>query len=95
MGERGFAPWPVAAYGLDLLATAVAYVVLTRTLVQHHGGQSRIARSIGSDAKGKRSIALYFVAIGIAFWQPWLACLIYAAVAAIWFIPDRRIETRA
>jgi hypothetical protein len=28
----------------------------------------------------------------MAFVQPWIACGLYAVVAAMWFVPDRRIE---
>jgi hypothetical protein len=37
-------------------------------------------------------VVLYAVAIGMAFAATWAACILYALVAAIWFIPDRRIE---
>jgi hypothetical protein len=32
------------------------------------------------------------VAIGLAFVQPWIAIVLYIAVALLWFVPDRRIE---
>src|SRR5436853_3695808 len=37
MGENHFAPWPVALYGLVLLLSAIAYFLLTRSLIAHHG----------------------------------------------------------
>lgn len=92
MGENEFAALPVAAYGVVLLFCALAYAVLTRILVRHHGADSLLARSIGRDLKVKASLALYLVAVLVAFAVPLLSCLIYAAVAAMWFVPDRRIE---
>ena len=50
--------------------------------------------AIGRDLKGKVSIAMNAVAIPLAFWNQWVADALYVAVAAIWFIPDRRIEER-
>jgi hypothetical protein len=35
---------------------------------------------------------LYTIAIGVSFFQPWIAGCIYIGVALIWFIPDRRVE---
>lgn len=92
MGENEFAALPVAAYGVVLLFCALAYAVLTRILVRHHGADSLLARSIGRDLKVKASLALYLVAVLVAFAVPLLSCLIYAAVAAMWLVPDRRIE---
>jgi TMEM175 potassium channel family protein len=61
--------------------------------VRHrHGRDSTIARALGSDFKGKISLVAYALAISVAFYLPWLACAIYAGVAGMWLIPDRRIE---
>lgn len=92
MGENEFAALPVAAYGVVLLCCAVAYAILTHILVRHHGADSLLARSIGRDFKAKASLAFYLVAVLVAFAAPFLSCMIYAAVAAMWFVPDRRIE---
>jgi uncharacterized membrane protein len=92
MDETHFAPLQVAAYGVVLLLSASAYTILTRVLVAEHGKDSLIAKALGSDFKGNISLAIYVVAIAIAFWQRWIACVLYAVVAAIWLIPDRRFE---
>jgi uncharacterized membrane protein len=47
---------------------------------------------LGKDLKGKISLAIYVVAIALAFWERWIACALYALVAAIWLVPDRRFE---
>ncbi len=92
MGETHFAKLPVAVYGCVLLMSGVAYFVLTLALVAHHGPESTIARALGADFKGKISLVLYVVAVMLSFVQTWVACAIYALVAIIWLIPDRRIE---
>ncbi len=43
--------------------------------------------------KGKLSLALYAAAIPLAFVNQWIADVLYVAVALIWLVPDRRIET--
>ena len=92
MGESHFAPWPVAAYGAVLLLAAIAYELLTYVLVSHHGETSTLARAVGTDRKGIASLVLYVLALPAAFVEPRVACALYAIVALIWLIPDRRIE---
>lgn len=92
MGDSHFAPWPVAAYGVTLLLCAVSYTVLVRVLLQHHGEASTFARALGGDGKGKISLALYVAAVPLALVRPGLACGLYATVALIWLVPDRRFE---
>lgn len=92
MGENHFARWPVALYGVILLLAAIAYFLLTKRLIAHHGRGSKLAASIGSDKKGKTSVVVYAAAIPLSFVQPWIACACYALVAVIWLVPDPRIE---
>ena len=90
MNETHFAPLQVAAYGGVLIAAACSYSILTTVLVAAHGRDSLIAKALGRDFKGKISLAIYIVAIALAYWEPWIACALYAVVAAIWLVPDRR-----
>ena len=92
MGNNHFAPWPVALYGGVLLLAGTAYFILTKVLIAHHGKDSTLARSIGSDRKGKISLVVYAVAIPLSFKQPWIAFALYVMVAIMWLLPDPRIE---
>ena len=92
MGENHFAAWPVALYGVVLLLAAIAYFILTRTLIALHGRESVLATAVGRDRKGKVSIVIYLAAIPLAFVSPWISCALYVLVAIMWLIPDRRIE---
>ena len=93
MGEH-FASTPVAIYGAVLWITGLAYYILSRALIAHHGADSVIAKAIGRDEKGLRSLFLYTAAIVLAFVSPWVSAGLYIVVAIIWFIPDRRIEEK-
>ena len=95
MGHNHFAPLPTAVYGVVLLLAAISYTVLQWTIVAAHGPHSRLGSAVGSDLKGKLSLALYAAAIPLAFVNQWISDAIYVAVALMWFIPDRRIESRA
>ena len=92
MGETHFAPLPTAVYGMVLLMAAIAYWLLQRLIIRAQGANSLLRRAIGGDWKGKLSPVLYAIAIVSALAAPYLAGAIYAMVAAIWLVPDRRIE---
>jgi len=94
LSETHFAPAPTAFYGLTLLAPAIAYFVLSRVLIGAGALDAKAAEAIGRDVKGKISLALYLVGVGLAFVVPAAAMAAYALVALIWLVPDRRIEAR-
>jgi uncharacterized membrane protein len=92
MGETHFAAWPVALYGVIQLLAAIAYFILAHALIDLHGKDSALATALGRDFKGKVSVAIWALAIPLAFLNSWLACGFFVLVAIMWFIPDRRIE---
>src|SRR4029079_14236561 len=88
LGEAGATTGPVAGYAIVLLGCAIAYTLLTLALLALHETGSQLARAIGSDRKGRLSLALYVVALGCAFFVPWISIALVVSVAVIWFIPD-------
>ncbi|MHB8530071.1 MAG: TMEM175 family protein [Caulobacteraceae bacterium] len=94
IGESGFKALPVAAYGMALNAAGLGYMILQNTIIAADEANAGLARAVGVDRKGKISAVLTFAATGLAFVRPWIAVAIYIAVALMWFVPGRRIETR-
>jgi uncharacterized membrane protein len=92
VGQTHFASSPMATYGLVLLMAGFAYWILVRVLLRVPGGNDLLAAAIGRDFKGKISLVIYAVAIGLSFVSQWIACGLYVLVALIWLIPDPRIE---
>lgn len=92
MGENHFAPVPTALYGVVLLMAAIAYLILQGYIVRAEGPHSVLAAAVGRDIKGKVSLLLYVLAIGMAFVHPLIADGLYVLGAGLWLIPDRRIE---
>lgn len=92
MGENHFGPGPTAAYGFVLLMAAVAYLLMSLSIIRLQGRDSQLGKAIGKDFKGKVSAVLYIAGIGLAFYLPVLSWIAYAAVALMWVIPDRRYE---
>ena len=94
MGDSHNAPQPTALYGVVMVLAAIAYTVLQRTIIAHQADGAQLAKAIGGDRKGKVSILLYALAIPMAlFVDPRISDVLFATVALIWFVPDRRIET--
>jgi uncharacterized membrane protein len=93
MGQNHFTAGPTALYGVVLLMAAIAYYILQRTIISGQGPDSLLRRAVGRDWKGKLSPLLCVVAIVATFYSSWVAGTIYVAVALIWLLPDRRIES--
>lgn len=92
MGENNFATMPLVFYGGTLWLAGLAYYILSQSLIAHHGKNSIIAKAIGKDEKGLRSLYIYTIAIIAAFFVPWVAAVLYVVVAIMWLVPDKRIE---
>ncbi len=94
IGESGLAPLPTAIYGCVLLLSAVAFSILVRAILACQPPHSVLAGAIGGDLKGKLSLGLYAAAIPLTFLNRWIAVALFALVALMCLVPDRRIEAR-
>jgi uncharacterized membrane protein len=92
--EAGPTAWPVASFGLVLVAASICYVLLERALVAAEGDGSNVRTAVGRAAKEWVSFGGYLAALPLAFVSPFIAIAIYVAVAFLWLIPDRRFERR-
>ena len=90
--DEQFAPTPVMVYGVNLLLAALAFLLLQHSVVRVEGPDSPLRQALGRDLKGKISPLIYLSGIiGSLLWV-WLGIAAYVLVAAIWLIPDRRME---
>ena len=92
MGSNHFAPMPTAVYGVVLFMASIAFYILQKAIIAKQGTGSPLAAAVGKDWKGKLSMVAYLAAIPLAFVAPWISHSLYAAVAVVWLVPDRRIE---
>jgi TMEM175 potassium channel family protein len=76
------------------LMAAIAYLLLQQSIIRAQGQDSILKNAVGRDRKGKVSAVLYLAAIVVALRSPRIADAVFVAVALLWLIPDRRIETR-
>jgi uncharacterized membrane protein len=94
-GQYHFASLPTALYGCVFIMAALAYTILQGCIIRFQGPESKLALAVGNDFKGKLSLSLYAAGIVLsAFAHPWLGAGFYAIVAAVWLVPDPRIESR-
>jgi uncharacterized membrane protein len=91
--ETGFAPTPVAFYGVVMLGSAIAWSIMQGQIVRHEDNKT-LREILGRDVKAKLSLGSYVASIPLAFVSPWISIGLFVAVALIWIVPDRRIEGR-
>lgn len=104
MDATGYARTPVITYGANLFLAGIAYWILQTVIIRSQGPGSALRAAIGRDVKGKISppgyvagcLAAAFGGAGTGPARPgiWVAVACYVAIAALWVIPDRRIESR-
>ncbi|HEX3514205.1 MAG TPA: TMEM175 family protein [Trebonia sp.] len=102
--ETGYARTPTVVYGADLLLAGTAYWLLQTVIIRSQGPDSALRKAVGPDLKGKISPPAYLAGCvaalvggaGTGAGRPgiWVAVGCFVAVAALWIIPDRRIERR-
>jgi uncharacterized membrane protein len=94
IGEHYDKTAPAATYGFVGLASAVAFTILVQAIIRADGSASLVAAAIGRDDKGRISLAIYAAATALAFVSPYITYALFAAVAVMWFVPDRRLANR-
>ena len=92
IGQTNGSAWPTALYGAVFFMAAIAYYILQSCIIAMQGRDSALAKALGSDWKGKLSPVCYVLAMVLAFVNPWFSNALYVFVAALWVVPDRRIE---
>lgn len=92
IGENHFEPVPIAAYGVTLLMSSVAFRVLQITLIRIHDDHYPLKNAASTGRKETISTLIYIAAIPLAFLNSWIAIACFVAVAILWVIPDKKLE---
>jgi hypothetical protein len=77
-----------------LFLTANAWGLMVRAIIKLQGKDGPLAAALGRNRKGRISAWVYLAAIPLAFVHPAIAAALYVSVAALWLVPDTRIERR-
>lgn len=92
MGESHFSSHSVMLMGIVFLLCGIAYLLLTKAIIESHGYESKFAKAMNRDIKGNISWIAYLIGIILALYFPLVSIIIYLSVAMMWIIPDSRIE---
>lgn len=92
MGENHFDKNPVALYGFNLMLCALSFTILEKTLISSEGESSKLKNALQNKTKEYLSPIFYIAGIVISFYYPIISMICYGIVAAMWLIPDRRME---
>jgi uncharacterized membrane protein len=93
MGESHFAQNSIILYAVLAFACGLAYYFLLLAIKKTHPHHDHLKKLLKHQTlKGILSNVAYFIAFGIAFYQPTISLGIFILVALLWFIPDKNIE---
>jgi len=93
MGENNFAPNTIAAYGIVLLLSGVAYTILQKVIENHSLNIERLKTAfVNMKRKGIASMIGYSMAIPLAYISPVISGCIFILIAIVWLLPDKNIE---
>ncbi|MBV8424626.1 MAG: DUF1211 domain-containing protein [Candidatus Eremiobacteraeota bacterium] len=92
LGRNPLATGPTAFYSIVFFLDGLAYWGLQTALARLHSADAPFAKAVATDGKGKLSLFLYLIAIGLAFDYPMASDVLLVVVAVIWLVPDRRFE---
>lgn len=92
VGEQPGEAWPTAVYGIIMIGAGIAYTLMQSSIVAHHKKDRELIEVLENNNKGIVSMGGHILATLFAFYNPWISYTLFAAVALMWVIPDRRIE---
>jgi uncharacterized membrane protein len=97
MVEKHLDPFSIALYAASLFVDGLGFTVLGSAIIRHlkladkayeaHEAAEQAAEQTAIQWKGMVSVAMYLVAIPLAFWQRYLAITVVALVTLIWIVP--------
>jgi uncharacterized membrane protein len=75
-----------------LLMSAIAFTILLYVLKNLHGRDTVLVQAVSNDKKSIITSLLMAVGICLAFVNPWIAITIFGLTAAMWLVPNKKIE---
>ncbi|MDR2282276.1 MAG: TMEM175 family protein [Sphingobacterium sp.] len=92
LGEHDHSAWPVVVYGVILFLSSIAFALIEKYALRLDNQNEALQKSFKNRKKEIASTLLYGIAIALAFSFPYVSIFLYAFVACLWIVPDRRIE---
>lgn len=92
LGQNHGGSYPTALYSGLLLVCAFSYSLLQFQVIKHAEKREELVAELKRSKKGFISLLSYSLALALAFLSPIVSDVLILFVAALWFVPDRRIE---
>lgn len=93
MGENHFESNPVALYGANMVLSAIAYLILQKSIEKSFEAEGELKHAlIKHTKKGTLSLFAYLVSIPMAYINPYVSGVLFLIISIVWIIPDRKIE---
>lgn len=93
VGQAGVTRDTVFAFGVIMLLCTLSFALLLGALLKANDQDAPIVKAARRGRKGLITILAYLLAIAVAFVWPYVAVVIYIAVALMWLVPDNRFES--
>jgi uncharacterized membrane protein len=91
LGDNHLLSFPVALYATVSTLGAVAFFILRHSIARHHREPEFKKLNRRMARKNLIAIAIYVIAIGVAFLYVPLALILIALPAAMYFLPERSL----
>jgi uncharacterized membrane protein len=96
LGKFPRSPLPVALYGLDLSLCGFGFVILRGDLAHQHRHNPEMSDyHTRMRSKNLISALLYGSAVGLAYVSVYLSYAIYVAIPLAYFLPEKKLASRA
>lgn len=93
MGENHFAELTVALYAVNHLFCGFMAFILQNAILAHLTEKNKLMEAIlKTKKKSMIKVAIYIVAIPVAFYYPMVSAALIAICAVMWVIPDIDVE---
>ncbi len=91
-GRNLYEPVPTLIYGVVLFLTAVSFFLLRCAIITQDENSHVLRQVMESDRKGTVTGIVYLIALALAMFVPKVSVILYTALLALWFMPDRKLE---
>src|SRR5580704_8829935 len=95
LDEKDFSSFSTLLYDLTMLVAGGAFFLLRWAVMRRQWYAGSLRRKDETELwKHGVSLAIYLIAIAVAFYKPWLSLVINALVTVVWVVPDAGVKER-
>jgi len=93
LDDKDFSSFATVLYDATMLAAGMAFFLLRWAVMRRQWYAGSLRRKDETELwKHGVSLAIYLVAIAVAFYRPWLSLAIVALATVVWVVPDAGVR---